>query len=83
MKPTENDRVCPGEVQTKPTNVRREQKNVDTWIVVELAHKLLPLCRLDAAVQPHVSHTRHVCLEQIVFDNVQHRLELAKDESTM
>ena len=40
----------------------------------------MALVRIRASVEPHVGHGRHVLLEEIRLDDVQHLLHLTEDE---
>lgn len=79
----EDDRVRPGERETQPTDVCCQQEAVDTWVRVERLNDRVALLGVRPAVEPHVRHRRHMLLEEVRLDNVEHLLHLAEDEHAM
>ena len=76
----EDDRVRAGEREAEPADMRREQEAVDARVRVERLHDRVSLVRVRRAVETHVRHRRHVLLEQVRLDDVQHLLHLAEDQ---
>lgn len=76
----EDDRVRPGERETQPTDMCRQQEAVDTRVRVERLHDRVALLGVRPAIEPHVRHRGHVLLEEVRLDDVEHLLHLAEDE---
>lgn len=75
--------VGTGEGEPEPTNVCRQQQAVDTGVRIERLHDSVTLGGVGTAVQTHIGDGRHMWLEQILLDNVQHLLHLTEDKDTM
>lgn len=79
----EYDRVGTGECKTETANMSSQQQAVDTWISIEGLNDRVPLARLSSSVEAHIRDGRHMRLEQIGLNDIQHLLHLTKDEDTM
>ena len=79
----EDDRIRSCEVESESSDLRREKENVDAGIRVEGLDDSVSFGRIRRTVHPHVGDRRHVGSEEVVLDDVKHRLELAEDEDSM
>ena len=60
-----------------------EQQNVDGRIVIEaMDHRIARIGR-NIAVQAKITDRAHMHFQQVVLDNVEHTLELAKHQGSM
>ena len=75
----EDNRIGARERQPKSSNVRREEKTVDTRVRVERLHNGMALVRIRAPIQTHVSNGRHVLLKKHILNDIQHLLHLTEN----
>ena len=79
----EDDRVRSREIESESSDLRREKKDVDTGVRVEGLDDSVSFGRIRRTIHPHVGDRRHVGSEEVVLDDVEHRLELTEDEDSM
>ena len=79
----EDDSIRSRQGQSQATDMGSEKQAVDTWVGVERLDDRVSLVRIRAPIQAHVRDRRHVLLEQVGLDYIDHLLHLAEDENAV
>ena len=72
--------ICRSEVEAQAAHLCGEEHHVDGGVVVEVLHEIVPLPGRHGAVQPCVGDGRHVPLQEVLLDNVQHGPQLTEEQ---
>lgn len=79
----EYDGIRSRQGQSQATDVGCEKQAVDTGVGVERLDNGMALLRIRTSIQAHVRDRRHVLLEQVGLDDVDHLLHLTEDEDAV
>lgn len=79
----EDYRVRSRQSQPKTANTGGQEQDINTGIVVERLHNIMPTHGLGRSVKAHIAHAGHQLGEKLCLDDVQHILGLRKYENTM